>query len=693
MKQTNKLLLLTAALTMGLGTSAAFAQDFDDFGGFDDSFGDDTSASSLTSGSKLEVSGSASLDLRAYVDSSDKDDSTSDDSDSAAEKIEMEATPSATVDLSYSGNKSDMELSLCVDADRIQAHPEDVIDELLLRGRFGDYFTLEAGKMKLVWGKGDKLHVLDNFNADDYTDFIIPDYLDRRISTPMVRGLVSLPFANLNIEGVYTPFLPVDRFATSGRWTPAQVTALTSGVTNAATTKVAAAFTDYTSATATVGGAGSAYEISKESAAKAKAALESASAAFDRANSIYTDVNTKYQTLQKGYEAYQAAMADSTKGMLLKAKGVSDSLTFESFCAECATFQGYASYLSSLSGAQALTAISYEQFAQSNNNPKDQNVSSATLESLRKGYSEASAAYYAATAAKETAQATYDSYTEAEAKALLAYNLAKANAKSAGEAYMLALTYANSLSADPSVIYPDLWSLKYGQFGGRATWTLGMVDMGISYYNGWYKQPSFNASKLDSFISTYLANGSVDDKDKFLAYDKKQTFGLEASSIIWHFNVRGEFAYNLTDDTDGTDPWVHNNSIAWLGGFDIDLPFWNANLNVQETGTFILHGSDCDTNLDSGLLDVDYAANGYSNNKLVCNFTTSFMNDKIAPEVTVLYGFENKDLVVMPKLSFKADQNLTLAASGMYIWCGNDNSEFKSWEKNSFVNLSAEYKF
>ena len=173
MKQTNKLLLLTAALTMWLGTSAAFAQDFDDFGGFDDSFGEDSSAGALGSGSKLEVSGSASLDLRAYVDTSSDD-----DSDSAAEKIEMEATPSATVDLSYSGNKSDMELSLCVDADRIQAHPEDVIDELVLRGRFGDYFTLEAGKMKLVWGKGDKLHVLDNFNADDYTDFIIPDYLD-----------------------------------------------------------------------------------------------------------------------------------------------------------------------------------------------------------------------------------------------------------------------------------------------------------------------------------------------------------------------------------------------------------------------------------------------------------------------------------------------------------------------------------
>ena len=643
MKQTNKLLLLTAALTMGLGTGAAFAQDFGDFGGFDDSFGDDTSASSLTSGSKLEVSGSASLDLRAYVDTSSDD-----DSDSAAEKIEMEATPSATVDLSYSGNKSDMELSLCLDADRIQNHPEDVIDELLLRGRFGDYLTLEAGKMKLVWGKGDKLHVLDNFNADDYSDFIIPDYLDRRISTPMVRGLVSLPFANLNIEGVYTPFLPVDRFATSGRWTPAQVSSLSSLVTATATSYVAESFTRYTTATATAG--------------------------------TLTALNADYLAAQEAYstaydETYQSALA---AGKLQAATALTQQGVTALYGAAAWDAMDEATKTAAIQKTLTENATAIEAGVA-------EKLNQETIDGLLRanGYG-----YYL-----DNLTVSKEEYEAACKEAGFDAESVKTELEAAGSAYMYALTYANSLSADPSVIYPELWSLKYGQFGGRATWTLGMVDMGISYYNGWYKQPSFNASKLDSFISTYLANGSVDDKDKFLAYDKKQTFGLEASSIIWHFNVRGEFAYNLTDDTDGTDPWVHNNSIAWLGGFDIDLPFWNANLNVQETGTFILHGSDCDTNLDSGLLDVDYAANGYSNNKLVCNFTTSFMNDKIAPEVTVLYGFENKDLVVMPKLSFKADQNLTLAASGMYIWCGNDNSEFKSWEKNSFVNLSAEYKF
>jgi hypothetical protein len=250
----------------------------------------------------------------------------------------------------------------------------------------------------------------------------------------------------------------------------------------------------------------------------------------------------------------------------------------------------------------------------------------------------------------------------------LTENLVQANT-----AYNLALSNASLLSADSSVLYPDLWTLKYGQFGARATWTMGQVDMGLSYYNGWFKQPSINGDKIYSCISNYMKNGYINESDKFLSYDKKQTFGLEASTVIWHFNLRGEFAYNLTDDIEGNDPWVQNNSIAWLGGFDIDLPFWNANLNVQEYGSYTLKED--------------------SDNKLVCNFTTAFMNDKILPEVTLLYGIEKGDLVLLPKITIKPDQNLSLTASGMWIHCKDDQSEFAAWKDNSFVSLGAQYCF
>ena len=558
----NKYILMTSALVMGI--TGAWADDFDSFG----SFGEDESAEG--SSSKLEVGADAETEIRAYVDIDE----------AKAEAVELDLAPSANLNLKYNGNKSDAEISLKIDENTIKNHPEDVIDEAVLRGYFGN-LTLEAGKMKIVWGKGDKLHVLDNFNADDYSDFIIPDYLDRRISTPMVRAVYSLPFANMNLEGVYTPLLPVDRFAREGRWTLKQVSELTGNVTSNAELKLAAAI-----------------------------------------------------------ENLENARLEAATASALETLGTAEATA-------------------------KLTLLVGQAYADGKISPDPQLIQ--TLMGAGKTQMEATALALAS---------AYKDYL-------------KANLTNANTAYTLCLANANNLSANPDVIYPDLWNLKYGQFGARATWTLGQVDMGLSYYNGWYKQPSVNASKIDSFLTSYLANGQVSEDEKFLAYDKKQTFGLEASSVIWHFNVRGEFAYNLTDDFDGTNPWVHNNSIAWLGGFDIDLPFWNANLNVQEIGSYVFHGDECDKNT----LDVDYGLNGYTNNKVVCNITTSFLNDKLAPEVTVMYGIENKDLVVMPKLAFKPDQNLTLTASGMYIWCGCDNSELKRWEKNSFVSLSASYKF
>ena len=591
----NKYILMTSALLMG---AAAYADDFDDFG----SFGDDTSSGAA---SALEVNGSVDSEIRAYVDVDEAD----------ADKVEMDATPSAALDLKYSGTKSDVELSLKIDEDTIKNHPVDVIDEAVLRGYFGN-LTLEAGKMKVVWGKGDKLHVLDNFNADDYSDFIIPDYLDRRISTPMIRAVYSLPFANMNIEGVYTPLLPVDRFATDVRWTPAQVAALTDAATSSAALYVKKLVTDCETART---GLAAATTIAKSSQLQAAAA---SAAATEYGNKI-----TEY---------------------------TNDIISAKTKLAQAAA---------------GLITLTDEQKSE-----------------LNTGIEQATMAIVHCTAEKTAQEKAAAEYTTAATTAAAQAAEYQSKLTAADTAYTLALNNVTSVADN---IYPDLWTLKYSQFGSRATWTLGQVDMGLSYYYGWYKQPSFNASKLNNFLETYLANGEVSESDKFLAYDRKQTFGLEMSSIIWHFNVRGEFAYNLTDDTDGTDPWVHNNSIAWLGGFDIDLPFWNANLNVQETGSFVLHGDECDKNT----MDVDYNKKGYSNNKIVANVTTSFLNDKIAPEVTVMYGIERGDLVVMPKLEFKPDQNLTLTASGIYIHCADEDSEFYAWHKNSFVSLGASYQF
>lgn len=546
-----------------LGTSfvlaGSFAQDFDfsDFGMENDSE------------KSVEIGGNVSSNIRFYED-------------------EIEGGADAELDVKYSGNSADAQIKLNLNSSTILENPEDILKEAYLTAYFGN-LKIDAGKMNIVWGKGDKLHVLDNFNADDYTDFIIPDYLERRIATPMLRTSYGFNFSNnllsnMKIEAVYTPFLPVEKFSSSGRWVPSQVENLTENVSSKAVLYLSERVQNLENAR---------LEASTANALK--------TLGTDEANKKLSEIIT--QAVNDG-----KISIDATKVGELMATGKTQ--------------------------AEATNIVAAQ---------------------------------------------TYSEYLEK-------------NLSSANTAYILALNNVSALQNDSNFLYPNTNLLKYGQAGTRFTATIGSVDFGLSYYYGHYKSPSFNAIKFDSCIEKYLAGETLNDDDKFLAYDTKQTFGVEAATILWHFNLRGEAAYNLTEDVDGTNPWIHNNSVQWLCGFDIDLPFWNMNVNIQETGTYILK-NDKITGSTYELYDVDYNKNGYSNNKIVANITSSFVNEKIAPEVTVLYGIENGDLVVLPKLTVKPTGDVSFIASGMYIWCRDDSSEFAAWNKNNFVQLGASINF
>lgn len=611
--------IIAASLVGAVALAGAFADDFD-FGSDDFSFGGSDSASPVTVGGKLGVT------ARDYVSA---------DHVETASDTPVDANVKANVTVEYSGDYADAKVDLDFNAKTVKDHPEDVINELSAGVNMGN-FRLEAGKMKTIWGKGDKLHVIDNFNADDYTDFIIPDYVDRRISTPMVKATYNFNYngdvlSNMKLEGIYTPFLPVDRFASSGRWVPAQVTSLTGAVKEKATRAVAQSFTDYTTAqtemSATLGALNA-----------LKGAADGAQGALDIANKTLIEINQVWKKAADYVAAGKALDQDSAYNAIM---------------------------------------------AQLGKNSKGHKVDEATAVAAIQDYT---------LSQKETAgtyQAALDKYN---AESIEEVQVAlTANLKKASESYMYTLANANALNADPSMIYPDTNKFEYGQAGARLTGSLGPVDLGLSYYYGHYKQPSVNYNKMGTYLTKYLSNQPITEEDKFLAYDQKQTFGAEFATVLWHFNVRGEGAYNLTKDTDGSDPFVHNNSVQWLGGFDIDLPFWNANLNVQETGTYILNNDKITGAYEK--YDADYNVNGYTDNKVVANLTTSFANEKVAPEVTVMYAIESGDVVVMPKIAFKPAGEVTLTASGMYLWCKDDNSQFKAWDKNNFVQLGAEINF
>ena len=175
------------------------------------SFGDAAFGEGAATASPLSIGGKAELRSRAYVGHSI-------DSDA------VEADPSLRVDLSFKGASSELEAKVRVDEAVIEDNPADALEEATLRSYLGN-FVLEAGKMKVVWGKGDKLHVLDLFNANDYSDFIFPEYIDRRLGEAMARIVWNAP-SGARVEAVWTPVMTPDRVPTEGAWAPASAKAL-----------------------------------------------------------------------------------------------------------------------------------------------------------------------------------------------------------------------------------------------------------------------------------------------------------------------------------------------------------------------------------------------------------------------------------------------------------------------------------
>ena len=597
MKITKKSILALAA-TLFIASSVFAQEDFGDFGG--DDFGGDFGGDSSDVAPALTFNGSAEVIARLFPRRSDSQFDTH-DYDSSFTDFASKATwinAAFALNATYSGAYSDLDAKLKFDRPILTGYYEDIVQEFTARAYLGN-FQIEAGKMKLVWGKGDKVHVLDNFNSNDYTDFIVPDYIDRRLATPMLHIVYNAPF-NARFEGVLTPWMTPDRLAADGMWKPAASNDLTNMVTEALTTNLGNKFSAYNTNSITTAAAAVAYQADPNNAAK----------------------KTAYET-----------------------------------------------------AAAALTTSATD--------------------------------------------------------------------------YLTTLTKTSSFKADS--LYPNTMQLKYGQAGLRSTFTIGSVDLGVSYYAGHYKQPTANlqntiqnevaniptatltsaAPLLMQYgmtqtelatLGAAIAGGSL-KKSAFdalpsLDYDMLQVFGLEAATTLGPFNTRAEFAYNLTKDIAGDDPWVKNNSIAWEAGFDINLPIHNVNLNFQTTGKYVLKNDKIENggieiagvtipwkamqamgartgNSKYKNYDTDYDKTGkYIRNQFIVDITDTFNHEKIKLDVKGIFQLETKDLILMPSLSFRlGGDDFTLTTSGLVLWCYDEDSEYWAWRNNDFVSVGIKYQF
>jgi hypothetical protein len=90
-------------------------------------------------------------------------------------------------------------------------------------------FEIEGGLRKLTWGRADSFGPLDIINPFDYTELTdMSDVMNLKIARPLLHA--SYRFGQFSkVEAVFVPSFEAWRFASTGRWTPAQVGEMTGG--------------------------------------------------------------------------------------------------------------------------------------------------------------------------------------------------------------------------------------------------------------------------------------------------------------------------------------------------------------------------------------------------------------------------------------------------------------------------------
>lgn len=75
--------------------------------------------------------------------------------------------------------------------------------------------------MKPIGGPGNKVHAVDILTPMDYSDFINPDYTERKDAEAMIK--LNIPANDGLLELVYLPVVTPDTIPWEGTWVPRDV--------------------------------------------------------------------------------------------------------------------------------------------------------------------------------------------------------------------------------------------------------------------------------------------------------------------------------------------------------------------------------------------------------------------------------------------------------------------------------------
>lgn len=226
---------------------------------------------------------------------------------------------------------------------------------------------------------------------------------------------------------------------------------------------------------------------------------------------------------------------------------------------------------------------------------------------------------------------------------------------------------------DRFLAYPDQLRWENSQIGTRLSLTLPVADLGLQYWYGFLRLPSFDPS-------TVATNGNR----LMLGYDRVHHLGLDAATTLLGFSIRAEAALDGTADFEGTNPQIHNPSLAWNLGIDREV----AGIRVMLEGRqrlLLFH-----TNI-TAVNDLEQDSDLTETIGLL-RLQQGLFQDTLNWELSVLYSVEGVNAAILPKISWSPN-DLDVELSGFLALGRDDQGLFSQFYENRLVRLRVGYRF
>jgi hypothetical protein len=240
---------------------------------------------------------------------------------------------------------------------------------------------------------------------------------------------------------------------------------------------------------------------------------------------------------------------------------------------------------------------------------------------------------------------------------------------------------------------PDTSTVEYAQAGTRFTTTIGPADIGLQYYYGRLTRPAVSVTSTNTNIYVTVppipvpVPVSIPVPTILFTYNPYHQIGVDWAQVLFGFNVRAEFAANITEDLNGDDGSVYNPALAWSFGFDRDL-VWGINFNFQCNESIRLMNDKIGKN--PLIVDIEADTN-MTSTQIIAAISKKFFRDALETRVAVMWGIEDKDFLLIPSLIWTRD-TVSVELSGG-IFGGNEEGQFGQYWKNSFVKAALTYSF